>query len=101
MTEGLRADPAVAGAALVGSLGTGRHDDWSDVDLLVVVDDGRLDDYARRRPAQRAPRHASVQPATRHRRAAAVDRLVRRPGGEGRLGHRQQGPVRRRYGRGG
>ncbi len=44
--EGLRADPAVAGAALIGSLGAGRHDDWSDVDLLVVVDDARLEDYA-------------------------------------------------------
>ncbi|MEV4223266.1 nucleotidyltransferase domain-containing protein [Nonomuraea sp. NPDC049725] len=45
-TAGLRDDPAVAGAALVGSLGAGRADDWSDVDLLVVVDDPLLDDYA-------------------------------------------------------
>lgn len=33
----LRADPRVEGVALVGSLGRGEADDWSDVDLLVVV----------------------------------------------------------------
>ncbi|WP_127940799.1 nucleotidyltransferase domain-containing protein [Nonomuraea polychroma] len=31
---------------MVGSLGAGRADDWSDIDLLVVVDDAHLDDYA-------------------------------------------------------
>jgi hypothetical protein len=36
----------VVGAALVGSLGTGRADDWSDIDLLTVVEDAHLDDYA-------------------------------------------------------
>lgn len=45
-TAGLQDDPGVAGAALVGSLGAGRADDWSDVDLLVFVDDAHLDDYA-------------------------------------------------------
>jgi predicted nucleotidyltransferase len=45
-TAGLHDDPGVAGAALVGSLGAGRADDWSDIDLLVVVDDAHLDDYA-------------------------------------------------------
>ncbi|MFI5691807.1 nucleotidyltransferase domain-containing protein [Kribbella sp. NPDC051586] len=40
----LQGDAKVAGVALVGSLGAGRADDWSDVDLLVVVED--LDDYA-------------------------------------------------------
>ncbi|MEV4266418.1 nucleotidyltransferase domain-containing protein [Kribbella sp. NPDC049584] len=42
----LRDDPVVVGAALVGSLGAGRADDWSDVDLLLVVKDEHLDDYA-------------------------------------------------------
>lgn len=42
----LRADRSVLGAALVGSLGDGRADDWSDIDLLLVVDDADLDDYA-------------------------------------------------------
>ncbi|NUS00537.1 MAG: nucleotidyltransferase domain-containing protein [Kribbellaceae bacterium] len=37
-TSALQDDPAVVGAALVGSLGAGRGDEWSDVDLLVVVE---------------------------------------------------------------
>lgn len=45
-TAGLHDDPGVAGAALVGSLGAGRADDWSDIDLLVFVNDAHLDDYA-------------------------------------------------------
>lgn len=45
-TSALQDDPLVAGAALVGSLGTGRADDWSDVDLLIVVEDLHLNDYA-------------------------------------------------------
>lgn len=45
-TATLQADQLVLGAALVGSLGAGRADDWSDVDLLIVVDDAHLDDYA-------------------------------------------------------
>jgi hypothetical protein len=46
VTAALQDDPSVAGAALVGSLGAGRADDWSDVDLLLVVKDEHLDDYA-------------------------------------------------------
>jgi hypothetical protein len=42
----LRADPAVLGSALIGSLGAGRADDWSDIDLLIVVDDPFLDEHA-------------------------------------------------------
>ena len=34
------------GAALVGSLGAGRADDWSDIDLLIVVDDASLNEHA-------------------------------------------------------
>ncbi|MFC6543068.1 nucleotidyltransferase domain-containing protein [Nonomuraea salmonea] len=52
MTAELRDDPAVAGAALAGSFGTGRADDWSDVDLLVVVSDARLDGYAPPAPVE-------------------------------------------------
>ena len=33
----LEADPAVAGVALVGSLGRGQEDNWSDIDLLIVA----------------------------------------------------------------
>ncbi|MFI6790733.1 nucleotidyltransferase domain-containing protein [Nonomuraea sp. NPDC050383] len=46
VTAALDSDPRVAGAGLVGSLGAGHADDWSDIDLLVVVDDARIDDYA-------------------------------------------------------
>ena len=38
VTDGLSAAADVVGVALVGSLGTRRADDWSDVDLLVYVD---------------------------------------------------------------
>ena len=33
----LAADPAVAGVALVGSLGRGEGDNWSDIDLLILA----------------------------------------------------------------
>src|ERR1700733_428510 len=33
----LEADPAVAGVALVGSLGRGQEDNWSDIDLLILA----------------------------------------------------------------
>jgi predicted nucleotidyltransferase len=35
----LDADPGVVGVALVGSFGRGQADDWSDLDLLVVIAD--------------------------------------------------------------
>jgi hypothetical protein len=41
----LQDDQPVVGVALVGSLGGGRADDWSDIDLLVVVEDAALDDF--------------------------------------------------------
>jgi hypothetical protein len=41
----LRADDRVQAAGLVGSLGRGNSDDWSDADLLFVVDDRYLDDF--------------------------------------------------------
>jgi hypothetical protein len=42
----LRADDAVEGAALVGSLGRGEADNWSDIDLLILVGDDRLAGFA-------------------------------------------------------
>jgi predicted nucleotidyltransferase len=42
----LEADLAVRAAGLVGSLGRGDADDWSDIDLLIVVPDGQVDHYA-------------------------------------------------------
>jgi hypothetical protein len=35
----LGADPAVAGVALVGSLGRGEEDNWSDIDLFILTSD--------------------------------------------------------------
>jgi hypothetical protein len=42
----LQRNHGVAGAALVGSLGRGDFDDWSDVDLLIAVPDEAADEYA-------------------------------------------------------
>ena len=33
----LEADPAVDGVALVGSLGRGEEDNWSDIDLFILA----------------------------------------------------------------
>ena len=33
----LKADPGVEGVALVGSLGRGTADNWSDIDLLILM----------------------------------------------------------------
>jgi predicted nucleotidyltransferase len=44
--ERLEAHREVSAAGFVGSLGRGDADDWSDIDLLVVVPDGRVDHYA-------------------------------------------------------
>jgi hypothetical protein len=43
--ERLQADPAISAAGLVGSLGRGDADDWSDVDLLIVVPDDQVGHY--------------------------------------------------------
>jgi predicted nucleotidyltransferase len=56
-TASLRADPDVLGAALIGSLGAGHADDWSDIDLLIVVADSSLDEHA-------APGHLAGVPGT-------------------------------------
>lgn len=42
----LKADAAVAGAALIGSLGRGEADNWSDIDLLVLMDDRAIARFA-------------------------------------------------------
>ena len=44
--ERLEADPAISAAGFVGSLGRGDADDWSDVDLLIVVPDDQVGHYA-------------------------------------------------------
>lgn len=42
----LKADPAVAGVALIGSLGRGEADNWSDIDLLILMGDRALARFA-------------------------------------------------------
>jgi hypothetical protein len=42
----LRADPAVDGVAVIGSLGRGEADNWSDIDLLVLMGDQPLARFA-------------------------------------------------------
>jgi hypothetical protein len=65
-TAALAADQAVAGAALVGSLGDGRADDWSDVDLLLVVEDTALDGFAVPGRLPRGPGRMSFAVDARH-----------------------------------
>lgn len=42
----LERDREISAVGFVGSLGRGTADDWSDVDLLIVVADDRVDRYA-------------------------------------------------------
>ena len=42
----LEADPDISAAGFVGSIGRGDADDWSDVDLVIVVPDDQVDRYA-------------------------------------------------------
>ncbi len=42
----LKADPAVDGVAVIGSLGRGEADNWSDIDLLVLMGDQALARFA-------------------------------------------------------
>jgi hypothetical protein len=42
----LKADPVVDGVALIGSLGRGAADNWSDIDLLILMGDPALARFA-------------------------------------------------------
>ena len=68
----LKADSVVEGAALIGSLGRGTSDNWSDIDLLIIMGDralARFVDAPAARPWARADllsdgRHNSPAGAT-------------------------------------
>jgi hypothetical protein len=44
--EQLEADPDISAVGFVGSIGRGDADDWSDVDLVIVVPDDQVGRYA-------------------------------------------------------
>jgi predicted nucleotidyltransferase len=51
----LEADPGISAAGFVGSIGRGDADDWSDVDLVIVVPDDQVGRYADGVPAASRP----------------------------------------------
>jgi len=61
----LKADPAVDGAALVGSFGRGDADDWSDIDLLILMGDEDVARFADH-PADRRWAQADLLTDGRH-----------------------------------
>ena len=109
----LRADTAVAGVALVGSLGAGTADDWSDIDLLIVMEDhevARFADRPGRAPWSQARllvdgRHNSPAGATSagtvhvESRASHLGRLARVSRVAGTLAGKQPGRLRGLCGR--
>ncbi len=52
LTGALRSDSTVQAVALVGSLGRGTADDWSDIDFMILMDDDQIGPFADR-PASR------------------------------------------------
>ena len=51
----LEADPDISAVGFVGSIGRGYADDWSDVDLVIVVPDDLLGQYRGVAPAESLP----------------------------------------------
>jgi len=69
--ELLRADPVVEGVALIGSLGRGEADNWSDIDLLILMDDQALAQFADE-PAARPWARAELLSDGRHNSPAGA-----------------------------
>jgi hypothetical protein len=70
----LKADPAVAGVALIGSLGRGEADNWSDIDLLILMGDQGLAQFADK-PATRPWARADLLSDGRHNSPAGATSL--------------------------
>jgi len=67
----LEADPAVDGVALIGSLGRGEADNWSDIDLLILMGDQALAGFADE-PAARPWAQADLLSDGRHNSPAGA-----------------------------
>jgi hypothetical protein len=70
----LKADPGVAGVALIGSLGRGEADNWSDIDLLILMDDRAVARFADE-PAARPWARADLLSDGRHNSPAGATSL--------------------------
>ena len=67
----LKADPVVGGVALIGSLGRGEADNWSDIDLLILMGDLAVAQFADE-PAARPWAHADLLSDGRHNSPAGA-----------------------------
>jgi len=67
----LKADNAVGGVALIGSLGRGEADNWSDIDLLILMGDQALAQFADE-PAARPWAQADLLSDGRHNSPAGA-----------------------------
>ncbi|HTZ22489.1 MAG TPA: nucleotidyltransferase domain-containing protein [Streptosporangiaceae bacterium] len=67
----LAADPVVDGVALIGSLGRGEADNWSDIDLLILMGDGALARFVDE-PAARSWAQADLLSDGRHNSPAGA-----------------------------
>ena len=67
----LKADPVVEGVALIGSLGRGEADSWSDIDLLILMGDQALARFADE-PASRPWAQADLLSDGRHNSPAGA-----------------------------
>jgi len=69
--ELLKADPVVEGVALIGSLGRGEADNWSDIDLLILMSDQALAQFVDE-PAARPWAQAQLLSDGRHNSPAGA-----------------------------
>lgn len=67
----LKADPVVEGVALIGSLGRGEADNWSDIDLLILMGDQALARFVDK-PAARPWAQADLLSDGRHNSPAGA-----------------------------
>ena len=67
----LMADPVVGGVALIGSLGRGEADNWSDIDLLILMGDLAVAQFADE-PAARPWAQADLLSDGRHNSPAGA-----------------------------